>query len=256
MAIVNASNLLVYRNYPSAVKQKTRITIKYSSPLNTAGTIKILNTADGSGNNVAELETAVSANDGGTLLIQIKNTLVANGYTGPVGATTDGAYRYMDFENTFAGELTNDLSLANGTSTIDAGVTSVAILTEGEAATTNPVAHSTNASLTINRALRDVTTKDSAGKSESLQGLTSFEITTEALQDFSADLDFRDFFNNIGTGESVTLKFAVRDTGTSNDQYYQGSFFITSLELNAGTEENLTYTATFNGSAALTSGTE
>ena len=52
------------------------------------------------------------------------------------------------------------------------------------------------------------------------------------------------------------MKFAVRDTGTGNDQYYQGTFFVTSLDLNAGTEENLTYTATFNGTAALTSGTD
>lgn len=55
------------------------------------------------------------------------------------------------------------------------------------------MAHSTSANLTITRELRDITTKDSSGSQENAEGLLSFEISTDALQDFAADLDFQDF---------------------------------------------------------------
>lgn len=41
MAIQNASDLLVYRRYPSAVAQVTRIKIKTTSPLDGSGTVKV-----------------------------------------------------------------------------------------------------------------------------------------------------------------------------------------------------------------------
>ena len=81
-------------------------------------------------------------------------------------------------------------------------------------------------------------------------------MSTDALQDYSADLDFKDFFDNIGNRESIVLRFAERDTGGSSDKYYEGSAFVTSLSMDAGVEDNLTYSVTFTGTATITSGTD
>lgn len=256
MAIQNASDLLVYRRYPSAVAQVTRIKIKATSPLDGSGTIKVLNTADGSGNNVAELTTGSCANTGADVLAKIKTLLQANGYDGDVTNTDDGDFKYRDFTNDHAGDLTNNLSLGNGSADIDAGASIVSVITDGEDSGSDPVAHSTSANLTITRELRDITTKDSSGSQENAEGLLSFEISTDALQDFAADLDFQDFFNDIGSTTAVTVRFAQRDTGGGTDKYYEGSAFITSLSMDAGVEENATYSATFTGTATLSEGTD
>ena len=256
MAIQNASDLLIYRKSPSAVAQVTRVRIRETSPLNQGGTVKVLNTADGSGVNVSELETVASTDTGTAILIHISNLLNVNGYTSSA-TTTDGDFKYRDFTNTFAGDLDNVLSVVDGTATIDEGAISVIVLTSGETADAyEPVAFSTSASFSVSRELRDKTNKDSLGFAEHLPGLKSFEMSTDALQDFNADLDFEEFFNDIGTTTPVIIRFAQRDTGGSSDLYYEGSAFITTVSMDAGVEENATYSASFTGTAAVTTGTD
>ncbi len=256
MAIKNASDLLVYRRYPTAVKQKTRIFIKSSSPTNATGTINILNSATENGVNVASIETA-SATTGDQFLEKIRAKLILDSkYNAPTSSTTDGDYVFRDFENEFAGELSNDITLGNGTATIDSDAVIISVIREGETATKDPIAHSTSASFSVSQDYRDITTKDSGGFQQNAAGLRSFEITTEALQDYNSDLDFRDFFNSVGSRESVTVRFAERDTGGSSDKYYEGTAFITSLSMNAGVEDNATYSVTFTGTATITSGTD
>ena len=253
MAIQNASDLLVYKTVPSATAQVTRVRIIESSPLNVSGTVKIIKTANSSGTNVAEIETPSSANTGGTLIIRIKSALTAAGYTGGA-AITDGDYVYMDFANTYSGDLTNTMSFADGTATIDEGAITVTVITSGLDAGQEPIAYSTSASISFSADLRDVTTKDSLGWSQSLGGLKSFELSTDALVDFDADLDFQEFWNDYKDLTEVTVRFAERATGGSSERYWQGNAYVTSLSMDAGVEENATYSVSFTGTGEATTG--
>ena len=251
MAIKNASDLLVYKKSPADVAQVTRIRVKKASPLSANGTVKILNTTNGSGNNVSELETAVSSNDGSTLLSRIKNTLASNGYTAPVNNTDDGDFVYRDFTNTFAKDV-NTLSFADGTAEIDDGAIEVIVITSGETLNSyEPIAHSTSASISFNNDLRDVTTKDSAGFQENIGGLKSFELSSDALQDINADLDFKEFYDDINEQNEVIIKFAERDSGVR----WEGSGYVSSLSMDAGVEENVTYSVTITGTSSVVKGT-
>lgn len=251
MAIKNASDLLVYKKSPNDVAQVTRIRVKKLSPLNTSGTVKILNTTTASGNNVSELETDISANDGSSLLAKIKNTLGANGYTGPVSNTDDGDFFYRDFTNVYYGDV-NTLSVVDGTAEIDDGAIEVIVITSGETFDSyEPIAHSTSASISFNNDLRDVTTKDSSGYQENAGGLRSFELSTDALQDINADLDFKEFYDDVHERNEVIVRFAERDSGVK----WEGSGYVSSLSMDAGVEENVTYSVTITGTGVVTKGT-
>ena len=251
MAIKNASDLLVYKKSPADVAQVTRIRVKKLLPLDASGTVKILNTTDGSGNNVAELETGTSANDGGSLLVKIKNTLGASAYTAPINNTDDGDFFYRDFTNTFPGDV-NTFSIVDGTAEIDEGAIEVIVITSGETLNSyEPIAHSTSASISFNNDLRDVTTKDSAGFQENIGGLKSFELSSDALQDINADLDFKEFYDDINERNEVIIKFAERDSGVR----WEGSGYVSSLSMDAGVEENVTYSVTITGTSSVVKGT-
>ena len=255
MAIQNASDLLIYRKSTSNVAQVTRIRILEASPLDGTGTVKVLNSANALGANIAEETTASSTNTGANVLNAIHDTLVAGAYTAG-SFFTDGDYKYRDFTNDFAGDLTNTISIGDGSATIDEGVITITVLTSGETlGAYEPVAFSTSANFTLNTELRDKTNKDSDGFTEYLPGLKSFEMTTDALQDFNADLEFQEFFNDIGSTTPVTIRFAQRATGGS-ERYYEGLALITSVSMDAGVEENATYSASFTGTAAATTGTD
>jgi len=252
MAIKNASDLLVYKTVPSATAQVTRVRVILSSPLSGNGNIKIINSADSSGNNVAELTTGFIANSGNALNTVIIDSLTAAGYTASA-ITDDGSYKYFDVTNTYAGDLTNTLSFADGTATIDEGAITVTVITSGLDAGQEPIAHSTSASISFSADLRDTTTKDSDGWQTNLTGLKSFELSTDALVDLNADLDFQEFWLDYKDLTEVTVRFAERVTG-GNDRYWQGNAYVTSLSMDAGVEENATYSVSFTGTAAATTG--
>ena len=252
MAIKNASDLLVYKKSPANVAQITRIRVIEATPLDGVGTIKVLNTTDGSGNNVAELspDLNITGNTGGTLLNLLSNRLIANGYSSQP-TQTDGDYKYRDFTNTFAGDV-NTFSLADGTAEIEDGAIEVIVITSGETLDDyEPIAHSTSASISFNNDLRDVTTKDSAGFQENIGGLKSFELSSDALQDINADLDFKEFYDDINERNEVIIKFAERDSGVR----WEGSGYVSSLSMDAGVEENVTYSVTITGTSSVVKGT-
>jgi TP901-1 family phage major tail protein len=111
------------------------------------------------------------------------------------------------------------------------------------------ILHATSANLTINREMRDSTTKDSSGWSESLAGLKSWELSGDGFVDF----------DNSGTGietdELITQMIAAAPTVTvefgNSEKTYTGSAFITSISLDAGVEENATYSISLQGTGAL-----
>lgn len=111
------------------------------------------------------------------------------------------------------------------------------------------ILHATTANLTINREMRDSTTKDSSGWSESLAGLKSWELSGDGFVDF----------DNSGTGietdELITQMIDNAPVVTvefgNSEKTYTGSAFITSISIDAGVEENSTYSISLQGTGAL-----
>jgi predicted secreted protein len=256
MAIKNASDLLVYKKSPANVAQVTRVKVLNSTPLVSLGTLKILNTTNSGGANVAELTTsAVAANTSDNVLAIIGNKLGASGYTSGVIIPDGDDYKYRDFTNTFAGDV-NTFSVVDGTGEIEDGAIEVIVINSGETLDgQEPIAHSTSASISFNEDLRDVTSKDSGGYQENAGGLRSFELSADALQDINADLDFKEFYDDINERNEVIVRFAERDTGGS-DVKWEGSGYISSLSMDAGVEENVTYSVTITGTGVVTKGTD
>jgi TP901-1 family phage major tail protein len=109
----------------------------------------------------------------------------------------------------------------------------------------------TEGSISINMETRDITTKDSSGYRELLEGVRSGSISVSGLIDddgaggaggvLFADLDSR-------TAQTIVFGF---DDATS-DYNYSCSAFCTSLEVSGATEDNVTYSATFEITGAIT----
>lgn len=254
MAIKNASDLLVYKKSPANVAQVTRVKVKKVSPLSATGTIFVKNYTTSSGANVAQEETVGATNNGATVIIRISNVLTANSNyssTNTIDPGVDSDFVYRDFTNAYQGDV-NTLSFADGTADIDEGAIEVIVLTSGETLDDyEPIAHSTSASISFNNDLRDVTTKDSAGFQENISGLKSFELSSDALQDINADLDFKEFYDDINERNEVIIKFAERDSGVR----WEGSGYVSSLSMDAGVEENVTYSVTITGTSSVVKGT-
>jgi len=254
MAIKNASDLLVYKKSPANVAQVTRVKVKKVSPLSATGTIFVKNYTTSSGANVAQEETVGATNNGNTVIIRISNVLTANSNyssTNTIDPGVDSDFVYRDFTNAYQGDV-NTLSFADGTADINEGAIEVIVLTSGETLNDyEPIAHSTSASISFNNDLRDVTTKDSAGFQENIGGLKSFELSSDALQDINADLDFKEFYDDINERNEVIIKFAERDSGVK----WEGSGYISSLSMDAGVEENVTYSVSITGTSSVIKGT-
>ena len=111
----------------------------------------------------------------------------------------------------------------------------------------------TSASLTVTRDLRDSTNKSSAGWSESLAGLKSWELSGDGFVEFTnTDQDTKNvkelYTQMVASNPEVTVKFSDGST------YYVGNAFITSLTVDAGVEENATYSISLTGTGDLTQG--
>jgi len=252
MAIKNASDLLVYRLYPVAVKQVTRFRVKSSSPLDGTGSLLLYNQYDSDGDyHQGPTTLNINTNDGTTILSTIKTHLMGPywDYTA-TNEVVDGDYLYIDFTSAIAKDNIT-FEILNGTAEIEDGAIEVIVLTEGEDAGADAVAHSTSASISFNNDLRDITSKDSGGYQENAGGLRSFELSTDALQDISADQDFHDFFSDISQRNEVSVRFAERGSGVK----WEGSGYISSLSMDAGVEENVTYSVTITGTGVVTKGT-
>ena len=111
------------------------------------------------------------------------------------------------------------------------------------------VAHSTSASISMNMDLRDSTTKSSGGYQENLGGLRSWELSGDAFVEIGAIAGKADIEELWVTWEAqlpVAVKFG------SAGMEYTGSALITSISIDAGVEENATYSISLTGTGTLT----
>lgn len=112
--------------------------------------------------------------------------------------------------------------------------------------------HSNDASFDFTHAVRDVTTKDSGGYQENLEGLRSFTFSASGFHAFDATYG-PDEMDDVITGRTAaTIRYS---TEVSGDTYYEGSCYMTSLSCNSpGQEETATWSAEFTGTGTLTVG--
>ena len=253
MAIKNASDLLIYKNFASAT-QVTRILFKATPTSGTLGNLIIKNATNDSGTTADRTTGNMSAHTPTQAATVVKSALEAFGYTVTSIQSSGATSKFIDCTNGQAGFVPS-ITVVGGTTTLDQDKVEVDITTFGSASRYEPIAFSTSASVSFTTDMRDTTSKDSSGFYVGLGGARSFEMSTDALQDLNSDLDFQEFFNDWGNRTKVTLRFSERLTsGVANDRFYQGDAFVTSCSMDAGVEDNVTYSVTFTGTAATTTG--
>ena len=114
------------------------------------------------------------------------------------------------------------------------------------------VACSTNATLTLSQGMRETTCKDTANFRTQLPGLRSWNIATEGMFKYDVSEGAEDMLQYVLDGELVLLKFSTEAAGES---YVQGSGYASEVSWNApNAGENATWSVTFEGTGALTTG--
>lgn len=139
-------------------------------------------------------------------------------------------------------------------STAIMNATDVLIQFSTDGTTYDEVGRMTNASLSVSMETRDTSTKDSAGWRELLEGQKSWSLSGDGLVVYSltgAD-GFADLFGYLNGRTNLYVKFGSTSAG---EKFYSGRGFITSLDQEAGVEDNVTFSFSFEGTGALAEGT-
>ena len=116
------------------------------------------------------------------------------------------------------------------------------------------IGYATSCQMNVSSAMREILTKDSAvgGWREVKKGQLSGTLSTEALYagpgDASTNYLFDDLFNDLIAGTELTIKFTTDVVG---DNVYTMKAICTSLDLNAGVEENVSYSASFEVTGSI-----
>jgi TP901-1 family phage major tail protein len=120
------------------------------------------------------------------------------------------------------------------------------------------VAYATSGTININHNTRDITNKESSGWKEVLEGSRDWTIDVEGMYAWvdasgSAITDgIDDIINSyIITQAAVTVTWGSTD-GETGDTKYSGSAYMTSASMTGATDDSATYSASFQGTAAIT----
>ena len=125
-------------------------------------------------------------------------------------------------------------------------------ISEDGGTTYDIIGRATSASLSVSMETRDVTSKDSAGWQENLEGLKSWSLSGDGLVTYSISGDYEtpdDLFTLLSNRTLVKVKFGSATTGEID---YTGDAYLVSYEQEAGVEENVTYSFGFTGTGVLT----
>jgi predicted secreted protein len=96
---------------------------------------------------------------------------------------------------------------------------------------------------------RDATSKSSSGTRDLLEATKSGTISVSALYAEDAAYGVDDLMTSWAARTAIVVKFSTEVTG---DHFWSASAYITSLEVSAGMEDNVTYSATFELTGAIT----
>lgn len=124
----------------------------------------------------------------------------------------------------------------------------------------------TSANMSLSMDVRDISSKQSAGWKEILEAQKSWSLSGDGFVTYStvADSDntgtMVDFVSN---RTKIYVKFSIGSyvaatgafTGNTGDSEYTGEAYITSIEQSSGTEDNLGFSISFEGTGSLTKAT-
>lgn len=110
------------------------------------------------------------------------------------------------------------------------------------------VARATECSISLSEDARDITTKDSGGWRELLEGLRSFSISSSHLHAEDDSQNVADLISSYMNREKIFVLFSTEESG---DYRFNGEARIASLEVNAGVEDNVSYSVSLEGTGAL-----
>ena len=125
-------------------------------------------------------------------------------------------------------------------------------ISEDDGTSYDIIGRATSASLSVSMETRDITTKDSAGWQENLEGLKNWSLSGDGLVTYSISGDYDtpdDLFTLLANRTKVKVKFG---SATSGEIDYTGDAYLVSYEQEAGVEENVTYSFGFTGTGVLT----
>ena len=114
------------------------------------------------------------------------------------------------------------------------------------------VGRATSASLSVSMETRSITTKDSAGWDENLEGLKSWSLSGDGLVTYSISGEYEtpdELFTILSNRTAIDVKFGSM---TSGEIDYSGKAYLVSYEQEAGVEENVTYSFSITGTGVLT----
>ena len=128
---------------------------------------------------------------------------------------------------------------------------------QGGAAGGTVVNRQNDVTFSVNMEPRDITTKDSGGWRELLEGLRSYEISVAGLLAFDDSLSVYTTTTGIDAVlRARTQQTWILGTGVSNDIKLSGVGYWTSLEVGSpDAEANMTFSATLQGSGQYYVGT-
>ena len=109
------------------------------------------------------------------------------------------------------------------------------------------IAHCTSASISMNMDLRDSTTKSSGGWQENLGGLKSWELSGDAFVQVAGatGADIVELTASLFAGLKVQCTFGL------SGMLYDGEAIINSISIDAGVEENATFSISLTGTGQL-----
>jgi len=108
----------------------------------------------------------------------------------------------------------------------------------------------TEGSISFSMETRDITTKDSSGYRELLESTRSATISVSGLvDDDGAGGAGADLFAVLDGRSTTHVIFGL--DGATDDYHYECDAFVTSLEISAGTEDNVTYSATLEVTGSI-----
>jgi predicted secreted protein len=112
------------------------------------------------------------------------------------------------------------------------------------------IAASKSCKLTLSHDVRDTFTKDDSGWKTNAEGAKSWNVSVDGLVAFDASgYTLDDLTNLVINRTQVHVKFM---TGTSGNKYWHGQGYIKSVDIDASNEESTSFSASFEGTAALT----
>ncbi len=117
-----------------------------------------------------------------------------------------------------------------------------------DSATPVLVDHLTDLSVSFSTETRDTTTKDNGGYRAILPGLKTLSVTMTAFYAADATNGYEELFADMEAGQKLDItiaSFNQAEAEITDDMDIDFKAYCTSLELSAGTEDNASYTATF-----------